>query len=118
MLIELDMNTNDAQALLYHCTEHRPNSGDFRENARLREALETLAAAINDAMNPEQQTHESSGTIDPQLLAAAMALFSNKESAQNWLSEPLRALDEKRPKDVPIEQALTLIGRLEHGFGA
>ncbi len=29
MLIELDLNTNDAEALLRHCSEHRPNCGDF-----------------------------------------------------------------------------------------
>lgn len=118
MLIELDMNTNDAQALLRHCTEHQPNSGDFREDARLREALETLAAAINDAMYPEQKSHESSETIDPQLLDAAMALFCDQNSAVDWLSKPLLALGKKRPRDVPIEEALTLITRLEHGFGA
>ena len=118
MLIEIDLNTNDAQALLRHCTGHQPNSGDFRENARLGEALETVAAAINDAMSPEQKSHESSETIDPQVLDAARALFGDKESAVDWLSKPLRALGEKRLRDVPIEQALTLIGRLEHGFGA
>lgn len=53
MLIELDLNTNDAQALLRHYTEHQPNCGDFRENARLRAALETLAAAIDDERSPE-----------------------------------------------------------------
>jgi hypothetical protein len=117
MLIEIDLNNNDAQALLRHCTEHQPNCGDFRENARLREALETLAAAIDDAMSPEK-SYESSETIDPQLLHAAMVLFSHKESAVDWLSKPLQALGGKRLMDVPIEQALTLIGRLEHGFGA
>lgn len=55
MLIELDLNINDAEALLRHRIEHQLNSGEFRENARQREALETLAAAINDAMSPEQE---------------------------------------------------------------
>ncbi|MGX1126548.1 hypothetical protein [Pseudomonas sp. HLS-6 TE3448] len=59
MLIELDLNINDAQALLHHCTEHQPNCGDFRENARLREALETLAAAIKEAVSPEHRSAES-----------------------------------------------------------
>lgn len=118
MLIELDMNTNDAQALLRHCTEHQPNCGDFQENARLREALETLAAAIYDAMSEKPEYAESLATIDPQLLDAAMNLLGNKVNAVDCLSKPLQALGEKRPRDVPIEQALTLIGRLEHGFGA
>jgi len=67
MLIEFDLNHNDAQALLHHCTEHQPGSEDFRENARLREALETLAEAINDAMIPREESPESSETIDPRL---------------------------------------------------
>lgn len=118
MLIEFDLNHNDAQALLNHCTEHQPNSEDFRENARLREALETLATAINDAMSPRKERYESSETIDPRVLHAAMALFGDKKSAVEWLSKPLRALGEKRPRDVSIEQALTLLARIEHGFGA
>lgn len=118
MLIELHLNTNDAQALLRHCNEHQPNSRDFRENAHLREALETLVAAIDDSMSAKPENAESSATIDPQLLDAATNLFGNKVNAVDWLSKPLRALGEKRPGDIPIEQALTFIGRLEHGFGA
>lgn len=118
MLIAFDLNHNDAQALLHHCTDHQPNSEDFRDNARLREALEILATAINDAMSPRKEYPESSETIDPQLLDAAMALFGDEKSAVDWLSKPLRALGEKRPRDVSIEHALTLIGRIEHGFGA
>ncbi|WJM52566.1 DUF2384 domain-containing protein [Pseudomonas asiatica] len=118
MLIEFDLNHNDAQALLHHCTEHQPGSEDFRENARLREALETLAEAINDAMIPREESPESSETIDPRLLDAAMAIFGDKKSAVDWLSKPLRALGAKRPKDVSIEQALSLLARIEHGFGA
>lgn len=118
MLIQLDMNINDAQALLRHCAEHQPDLGDFRENARLREALETLAAAIDDAMSPAQESLHSLEMIDPDLLETAMALFGDKRSAVDWLSKPLRALGEKRPRDIPLEEALTLIGRLKHGFGA
>ncbi|WP_265534513.1 antitoxin Xre/MbcA/ParS toxin-binding domain-containing protein [Pseudomonas saponiphila] len=118
MLIEFDLNHNDVQALLHHCTEYQPSSEDFRENARLREALETLAEAINDAINPSEESPESSETIDPRLLDAAMAIFGDKKSAVDWLSKPLRALGAKRPKDVSIEQALLLFARIEHGFGA
>lgn len=118
MLIEFDLNHNDAQALLHHCTEHKPNSEDFRENSRLRGALETLAEAINDAMSPMEASPESSETIDPQVLDAAVAIFGDKKSAVDWLSKPLRALDAKRPRDVSIVHALTLLARIEHGFGA
>lgn len=118
MLIELDLNHNDAQALLHHCTEHQPNSEDFRDDARLREDLEILATPINDAMSPRKEYPESSETIDPEVLDAAMALFGDKKSAVDWLSKPMRALGEKRPRDVSIEHTLTLIARIEHGFGA
>ncbi|NBF08170.1 MbcA/ParS/Xre antitoxin family protein [Pseudomonas sp. Fl4BN1] len=118
MLIEFDLNHNDAQALLHHCTEHQPSSEDFREDARLREALETLAEAINDAMSPSEESPKSSETIDPRVLDAAMAIFGDKKSAVDWLSKPQRALGAKRPRDVSIEHALTLLARIEHGFGA
>lgn len=44
--INLDLNQNDADALFRHCKEHKPNSGDHREDARLREALQALQEAI------------------------------------------------------------------------
>lgn len=118
MLIELDLNMNDAQALLRHCTEHQPNSEDFREDARLREGLETLAEALDDAMRSDQQRVECYETIDPLLLEAAVKLFGDNASAVSWLSRPLRALGQKSPRDVPIEEALTLILRIEHGIVA
>ncbi|WP_353232300.1 antitoxin Xre/MbcA/ParS toxin-binding domain-containing protein [Pseudomonas helleri] len=118
MLIQLDLNMNDAQALLRHCNEYQPSSGDFREDARLRESLETLIAAIGDAMSANHGGVDTRETFDPQLLDAALRLFGDKERASEWLSRPMRALGYKSPKDAPIEQALTLIGRLEHGFGA
>ena len=49
---------------------------------------------------------------------AAMAIFGDKKSAVDWLSKPLRTLGAKRPRDVSIEHALTLLARIEHGFGA
>lgn len=39
MHIQLDLNRNDRDALLRHCQEFVPDSGDTRENARLAEAL-------------------------------------------------------------------------------
>lgn len=46
MLIQLDLNRNDRDALLRHCQEFVPESGD----ARLAEALEALIAALEDAI--------------------------------------------------------------------
>ncbi|WP_415761607.1 hypothetical protein [Pseudomonas sp. CP4] len=50
MLIELELNRNDAEALLRHCDAYEPNSGDYREDSRLADALETLASAIRESM--------------------------------------------------------------------
>ncbi|MEB3438070.1 hypothetical protein U8291_13705 [Pseudomonas sp. A2] len=116
MLIELDLNTNDAQALLRHCADHQSNTGEFRENARLAEALETLAVAIEDAMSSTPGGRNSLSTIDPQLLNAAVGLFGDESLAIGWLSKPLRTLGQKRPIDIGVEEALDLIRRLEHGF--
>ncbi len=41
MLIDLDLNYNDLEALLRHCHDHEPRSGDAREDRRLMSALET-----------------------------------------------------------------------------
>lgn len=49
MLIQLDLNSNDRDALLRHCQQFVPSSGDAREDARLADALETLAHALEDA---------------------------------------------------------------------
>lgn len=46
MHIELDLNHNDAEALFRHCSEHKPGSGDPREDSRLRDALRALQEAI------------------------------------------------------------------------
>lgn len=116
MLIELDLNNNEAETLLRHCAQHQPSQGDFRENARLREALEVLAAAIEDAISSTLGNRDSVGTIDPQLLDAAVVLFGDNTLAIGWLSKPLRALGHKRPIDIDVEEALDLIKRLEHGF--
>lgn len=49
MHIQLDLNHNDRDALLRHCQKFVPNSGDVREDARLADALEVLAAALEEA---------------------------------------------------------------------
>lgn len=118
MLIELDLNTNDAESLLQHCTGYHPSSGDCRENSRLSDALDALAFAIRDAINAKHLIDGLTEMIDPQLLDAAISLFGSKALAINWLSKPMRALGGKRSLDVDLKEALALIGRLEHGFGA
>lgn len=50
MHIQLDLNRNDRDALLRHCQEFVPDSGDAREDVRLSEALEALIAALEDAI--------------------------------------------------------------------
>lgn len=50
VVIDLDLNQNDAEALLRHCLEHKPGTGDHREDSRLRDALEALKDAISKAM--------------------------------------------------------------------
>jgi hypothetical protein len=52
-MIELDLNTNDAEALLRHAEEHAPNTGDPREGARLADALADLVEAINRSFKRE-----------------------------------------------------------------
>lgn len=39
MLIELDLNANEAESLLHHRVAYQPASGDFREDSRLSETL-------------------------------------------------------------------------------
>ncbi len=48
--INFDLNQNDAETLLRHCLEHKPGTGDHREDSRLRDALEALMDAISKAM--------------------------------------------------------------------
>jgi hypothetical protein len=46
-MIELDLNTNDAEALLRNAEGRAPNTGDPCEGARLADALADLVEAIN-----------------------------------------------------------------------
>ena len=116
MLIELDLNMNDAESLLRHCVHYQPGSGDCREDSRLSDALASLASAIEDSMNTRHSECESMEVIDPKLLEAAIGLFQDQALATSWLRKPKQALGDKTPIDVPIEEALTLIARLEHGI--
>jgi len=45
-MIIFDLNTNDAEALLRHCEQFIPQSGDAREDRRLEDALLTLEKAL------------------------------------------------------------------------
>ncbi|MBK5551879.1 hypothetical protein JFU49_16590 [Pseudomonas sp. TH03] len=45
-MIVFDLNTNDTEALLRHVEAFKPNSGDAREDSRLREALFELKEAL------------------------------------------------------------------------
>ena len=45
-MIVFDLNTNDSEALLRHVETFSPKLGDAREDARLREALTELRAAL------------------------------------------------------------------------
>lgn len=54
MLIEFDLNHNDADALLRHGLAFQPKTDDPREDQRLRDALETLAEALREAAHPDQ----------------------------------------------------------------
>lgn len=46
MLVQLDLNHNDRDALLRHCQTFRPDTGDAREDARLADALDALEEAL------------------------------------------------------------------------
>lgn len=50
MHVDFDLPRNDAEALLRHCAEHVPSSGDVREDARLRDALAALQEALRAAL--------------------------------------------------------------------
>ena len=54
---------------------------------------------------------------EEKLLAAAVALFEGDvDTACLWLKQPILALGGKSPENVPLADALDLIGRLEHGI--
>lgn len=55
MLIDLELNCNDLQALLRHCRDYRPRTGDPWGDRRLMDALETLAEAIELAQQPSKR---------------------------------------------------------------
>ena len=52
-MIELDLNTNDAEALLRHAESFKPASDDAREDRRLEAALDALRAALTTHLQRE-----------------------------------------------------------------
>lgn len=52
-MIAFDLNTNDAEALLRHCEQFIPQSGDAREDRRLEDALHTLEEALRTHLESE-----------------------------------------------------------------
>lgn len=54
MHIQFNLNHNDRDALLWHCEEFLPCRGAAREEARLADALETLAISLIDADQQDQ----------------------------------------------------------------
>lgn len=56
-MIIFDLNTNDAEALLRHAQTFEPDSGDAREDRRLREALLDLIDALLSHL--QRQAHET-----------------------------------------------------------
>lgn len=52
--LELDLNHNDAEALLHHCQVFKASSGDAREDRRLEAALDALRSALAAQLLSEQ----------------------------------------------------------------
>lgn len=50
MHLDFDLPRSDAEALLRHCAERVPSSGDAREDGRLRDALAALQEALRAAL--------------------------------------------------------------------
>ena len=55
-MIELDLNTNDKEALLRHCQSFRTASDDPREDHRLADALEALKEALEHDLATQAQS--------------------------------------------------------------
>lgn len=52
--LDLQLSTNDAEALWHHCQDFKPASGDAREDRRLESALDALRDALRGQLMPEQ----------------------------------------------------------------
>jgi hypothetical protein len=61
-MIVFDLNRNDADALLRHAEEFKPQTGDARENDRLRDALlELREALVSHLEKPDSSSNSESG---------------------------------------------------------
>lgn len=65
MPVEFDMNLNDREALLRHCRTFSPDSGDAREDARLSDALEALAQALEAADCEQRALYQAQNDHSP-----------------------------------------------------
>lgn len=54
MMIDFDLNQNDAESLLRHCQSFVAATGDGREDRRLQAALEALQEALEAQLKPDQ----------------------------------------------------------------
>lgn len=63
--MNLDLPTAEAEALLRHALQHAPDTGDFRENAHLRDALATLAEALSIEVPWIEKNRVSGGPAGP-----------------------------------------------------
>lgn len=50
MLIQFDLNNNEAEALLRHALSFKPSTDDPRENSRLAEALQALSEPLAEQL--------------------------------------------------------------------
>jgi len=52
-MIVLDLTTNCAESLLHHARTYQPDSGDCRDDSRLRDALDDLVEALEKHLKGE-----------------------------------------------------------------
>ncbi len=48
--LDVDLPTSDAEALFRHLQSFQPDSGDYREDARIRDAIEVIRDALAEAL--------------------------------------------------------------------
>jgi len=101
------LNTNSAsKALCAILTEHTVDVA----GSRLRKGKLTMS-----------QNNIDLNTLRTKAIVEAVALFEgDQNTAEHWLSTPVRGLGRKKPNDLlatmeGIQQVQDIIGRLEHG---
>lgn len=52
-MIVFDLTTNCAESLLHHARTYQPDSGDCRDDSRLRDALDDLVEALEKHLKGE-----------------------------------------------------------------